>query len=267
MMNAALTYYNANNLGDEIQTLAAMQFIKPEVFVNRDNISNETRNVKLIGNGFWDELQMIKDYNTDFNPPENIKMLPISIHLRRDNINLSWFKKNQPIGARDTDTMKFLQDNGIDAYFSGCLTLTLPEYKGNRDKKILFVGMTDDWKNVNLPKEYEIERLSPVNQIQKEESNDPIKRLEKAKCLLEKYRKASLVISSRIHAIMPCIALGTPVIAVRIERNKKRLSGYDFIPNHRIHDIKNVEDYKIQKPVKLIRLLKNKVIEFSNKNR
>lgn len=46
-MNAALTYYNANNLGDEIQTLAAMQFIKPEVFVNRDNISNETRNVKL----------------------------------------------------------------------------------------------------------------------------------------------------------------------------------------------------------------------------
>ncbi len=61
-MNAALKYNNANNLGDEIQTLAAMQFIKPETFVNRDSIATEDRDVRLIGNAFWFESDMIRDY-------------------------------------------------------------------------------------------------------------------------------------------------------------------------------------------------------------
>lgn len=39
-------------------------------------------------------------------------------------------------------------------------------------------------------------------------------RFEKAETLLEKYAKAKLVITSRIHCALPCLALGTPVVFI-----------------------------------------------------
>ena len=39
--------------------------------------------------------------------------------------NVAWFKQHEPIGCRDEYTAEALRKKGIDAYFSGCLTLTL----------------------------------------------------------------------------------------------------------------------------------------------
>jgi len=245
--HGVLIYENANNLGDEIQTLSAMQFIEPEIFVNRDNITNEKREVKLIGNAFWNERSMLEYYKVRFNPPDNVKMFPISMHLNK-TIKLDWFRKNQPIGARDTYTMKFLQDNGIESYFSGCLTLTFPEYKGKREKRILLVGEVGEWNNVKFP--YKVIKTSSVGKIKDQKNTE--KRLEMARELLDLYKKSSLVITSKIHAIFPCIAMGTPVIAVRLDRNKERLLGYDFIPEYKPHNIQDIENYKIKRPEKII---------------
>src|SRR5690606_10070852 len=44
--------------------------------------------------------------------------------------------------------------------------------------------------------------------------SDPRERAEEAQKLLDVYSQASLVITSRIHCALPCVALGTPVIFV-----------------------------------------------------
>ena len=42
---------------------------------------------------------------------------------------IAYLKKHAPIGCRDKFTVQILNEKGIDAYFTGCLTLTLDNYK------------------------------------------------------------------------------------------------------------------------------------------
>ncbi len=43
---------------------------------------------------------------------------------------------------------------------------------------------------------------------------DDRSRLERARCLVEKYARASMVVTSRIHAALPCLGLGTRVVLI-----------------------------------------------------
>lgn len=64
------------NIGDYIQSLAASQYFKNiDCLVDRDSLSQERENVKLIGNGwYWidKERHAVGD---------NIDFLPISVHI------------------------------------------------------------------------------------------------------------------------------------------------------------------------------------------
>src|SRR5690606_18057865 len=83
-------------------------------------------------------------------PSEHIHPLFISFHMNRPYISkmltdkaLAYMMKQGPIGCRDHYTAKVLQDHGIDAYYSGCLTLTLGDsykFEGVREE-ILFVDV------------------------------------------------------------------------------------------------------------------------------
>lgn len=257
--NAVLTYSNANNVGDDIQSLVAMQFLPNcNAFIDRDFINQEKRELKLIGNGYWD--------GNGFDPQDNIKMLPLAMHIAKENIKLDWFRKNQPIGCRDTYTRDFLLKNEIDAYFSGCLTLTLPEYTGERKNRIVIVGNLPNWQKINFPPKTEILITDSVGRIKDEDLRNPLKRFEYAKEMLEIYRTASLVISRKIHAIFPCIAMGTPVIPIVAPSNKNRLSGYNIPKHYTVDNIDLSGDltrYKIQKPNEIIKVLKEKATEFA----
>ena len=48
--------------------------------------------------------------------------------------------------------------------------------------------------------------------------NSPVDKLEYARELVKKYAKAKLVVTSRIHAALPCVGLETPVLFVNSER-------------------------------------------------
>ena len=45
--------------------------------------------------------------------------------------SLDYLSSHEPIGCRDIHTVNFLKEHNIDAYFSGCLTLTLDSGKDN----------------------------------------------------------------------------------------------------------------------------------------
>lgn len=147
MKQALLIYESINqyfNIGDYIQSLAANQFLYDEpIFINREKLSRyDGEEVKLIMNGWF--LHQPKNW-----PPSYIiKPLFVSFHLNstayeilESNEVIEYFKKNEPIGCRDLNTMHKLKEFNIEAYFTGCLTLTLGErYKSvEKTNEIIFV--------------------------------------------------------------------------------------------------------------------------------
>lgn len=125
------------NIGDYMQSLAAMQFLPSiDAFVEKENIcafrTNDT--TKIIMNAWY-------IWHPENWPPKENKLVPLltSVHIMPsmlykmlENGGKEYFIKYGPVGCRDTNTAKILNANGIEAYFSGCMTLTLGlKYKRN----------------------------------------------------------------------------------------------------------------------------------------
>ena len=150
-------YPGNSNIGDSIQSLAALQFLPHvDVIIDRDQLNFCNKKVKMIMNGWYKIWRKNDEFSKNINP------LMVSIHINNkeelSKKTLDYLKKHEPIGCRDYETMNFLIKKDIDAYFSGCLTLTLGNtYKinhQNRDKKIYFVDYNfSDNKNRLINKE------------------------------------------------------------------------------------------------------------------
>ena len=50
--------------------------------------------------------------------------------------------------------------------------------------------------------------------------NDNEKRLNYAEKILNKYRRAKCVVTERLHATLPCLAIGTPVLLISKKNNR-----------------------------------------------
>lgn len=128
----------AINIGDYIQALASSQYY-PHVdgFLDRDEDLNsyDEEPCKMIMNGWY----MHNPQN--WPPTEKIIPLFVAFHLNvlvreelTSSISVNYLKKHQPIGCRDTNTVDILTSAGIEAYFSGCMTLTLGKKYHNEEK-------------------------------------------------------------------------------------------------------------------------------------
>lgn len=249
------------NLGDYIQTLAALQFY-PSVdeFVDRDSLSNlNDCGDKAIING-WYHLFDGHLISENFNPlMVSINVSGFSNEASLDKVLRSW-KRLGPIGCRDKRTVEILKEKGIEAYFSSCLTTTFK--KSNNARKGVVVS--DLWFLKSIF-EMRGENLFPVNRLIKKKIREfkyskilkklilssckysaDIKyvthessfsltheeRFERARELLNIYSKAELVITSRIHAALPCLGLGTPVILVADEKDTSRYQGLEDLFNY-----------------------------------
>lgn len=116
------------NIGDYIQAIAAEQFFKHiDVYIERERLDEYNGEpVKMIMNGWY--MHDPKHWP----PSSQIIPLFVAFHVNslvRNNFlspeSLDYLKRYQPIGCRDVDTVELLQNKGLNAYFSGCLTLTL----------------------------------------------------------------------------------------------------------------------------------------------
>jgi hypothetical protein len=57
-------------------------------------------------------------------------------------------------------------------------------------------------------------------------------RFERAQELLNVYARATCVITSRLHAALPCVAFGTPVMVIDIAGDQYRFSGLNDFFHH-----------------------------------
>lgn len=152
--NGLMVYYtnpvtNIFNIGDYIQSLAAAQFFdnKIDVYLNREELNMYSGDdVKLIMNGWF----LHKPNN--FPPSNAIVPLFVAFHLNSTAYCIldkhdvvEYFKRHEPIGCRDKNTVEVLQQKGIKAYFSGCMTLTLGMTYCVKDKLNQHIIFTDPY--------------------------------------------------------------------------------------------------------------------------
>ena len=241
-------YYSPwdTNIGDYIQSIAARQFLPSvDAMVDRDQLSEYGgKPINLIMNSwylFWKKNSSI---------PKQINPLFVSVHIHPAGLNseiLKCLKEHEPIGCRDFCTRDLLWKNGISAYFSGCLTLTLgktyyvpPEL---RTGEIYFVDMEpilEKKENIRL-KDNLFETLSQydLNSAKHLTHSIPFKRelsvrerFALAEELIRKYAHARLVVTQNLHCALPCLALHVPVIFVAQAYDSFRFSGLMELTNH-----------------------------------
>jgi len=253
-------WYWGINIGDYVQSLAARQFLPGvDTLVERDSVADyQGDRVRVILNGWWD----IFAGNI---PSKQIDPLYVSVHINNPKYvppaAIEHMKEHAPIGCRDYSTMNFLKEQGVDAYFSGCLTLTLgktyavpPEERTNTiywvdfDKNILVnyakskmirsVGLTpqtvrrhlDGVVNTLLPDHAQYRHVYRTHRMPLSLSDEDRFRL--ADLYLRDYARAKLVITTKIHCALPCAGMGVPVILVVTNPNDPRFGGITQLLNH-----------------------------------
>ena len=213
------------NLGDTVQTEAMINIYLQMGIKNEEVVRIDLREIQDYSGEY-----VILPININLSSNWIVNIFPLPERIIPVFIGLSYFsadkfskelalyfKRYEPIGCRDEATLETMRENGIDAYLYGCVTATLPAGKRVEGKKIFCVDTPDSFNEWALKKLIdfgnEIEILSHIQ-------NSPLFNdgtyMEKVTCdLLEKYRKeAKLVITSRLHCMSPCMAMGIPVIAV-----------------------------------------------------
>lgn len=125
------------NIGDYIQALASAQFL-PHIdgFIQREKLKDYSEEeCKVIMNGWY------MHHPEQWPPSSRIIPLYVAVHfntLAKDVLfassSIEYLKKFSPIGCRDTYTRDLLLEQGVEAYFSGCMTLTLG-YKYHSEEK------------------------------------------------------------------------------------------------------------------------------------
>ncbi|GGK29058.1 hypothetical protein GCM10007962_24130 [Yeosuana aromativorans] len=237
------------NVGDNIQSLAAKQFLpKVDKYIDRESLASyDGDQVKLIMNGWFIHN------TTNWVPSDKIIPLFVSFHMNNtaapsmlSDKGIAYLKKYEPIGCRDEFTVKILNEKGIEAYFTGCLTLTLDSYKVDDSergedvyivdplynypsKQRLFYNSKVTIKNLLNGKALQLRKkqkhlekiiskdiLETAKYIDQEPLNNITdqEKFKMAEDLLKSYARAKLVITSRIHCALPCLAMGTPVIYI-----------------------------------------------------
>jgi hypothetical protein len=215
MKYASLIYSSSYNLGDQIQSLAAEQFLPGiDARFDRDYLREAMPDDQylLIMQGWFSH------YPERCFPPSD-RILPVFFGFHITDWNQSWdyflqpqvldyLKLHEPIGCRDQHTAAKLSQHGINAYYSSCLTLTFPtREKAPLNGKIYTVDVAEDLIPIALRKE-----CVPISQNVQPLWSEGIKN-DMAKHLLKTYKdNARLMITTKLHAALPCIAMGIPVI-------------------------------------------------------
>lgn len=85
-------------------------------------------------------------YPENWPPSKQIIPLFVALHINsnfKEQLlsakSIEYLKKYEPIGCRDYYTMNILRAKGIDAFFSGCMTLTLGRCYHSEKKTIRFI--------------------------------------------------------------------------------------------------------------------------------
>ena len=247
-----LGYIGSRNIGDYIQTKAVIDMIHPinHKVLDREGLHKfKGSKIKTIMNGWF--MENPKNWPPNNNISPLFISFHINPSAERELLkpeSLNYLKQYEPIGCRDTYTQNLLQKNGIKSYYSSCITTTF-----NRDKYItnktqpegiIVIGAFDrlnpsiDFSSIyrlllSLIKypihklKYLLKKISFENhlrnqnivvkryqQITKRKISSHNQGLKLANDMLKEIAKSEIIITSRIHAALPALAMGLKVVFI-----------------------------------------------------
>jgi hypothetical protein len=229
-----LSYPKLTNIGDEVQSIASRDLLSKLGFgvkyVQRERLSKffSFYRRKAVLNGWFSH-----DENS-FPPTKAIIPIFIGFHLANKRIlnsekAVNYFKKHGPIGCRDFATQTTLTSVGVEAYYSGCPTLTLNKRDTKKTIECLVVdahlnnpdGHTSDARHLlnSIIDKYNIKNIQYATQ-NCEENTAATRKVELAEARLNDLCASKLVITNRIHVALPCLAMQVPVIFIHAEPEK-----------------------------------------------
>lgn len=252
-MKYGLIYFrNTGNIGDDILSYAGKQFYPHiDYYIDRESLDvftpNEREYVATIMNGWYLHCSYT------FQPSPYLLPLFIGTHFSRDQmVQNDWsyidasvaryLNQHGPVGCRDKHTAHILAEKQVSACFSGCLTLTLPRFSG--------VAPNGQTVLVDVPGEVSayVRQLLASNDIiekthrltREEMGWEWPGREERLVEYLKLYQGAALVITTRLHCALPCLALGAPVVFVASynEDYQRRIESFaEYLPHYSAEDI------------------------------
>ena len=224
MIFCSLKYDRSDNLGDEIQSLAAEQFLpRLDGLIDRDIELNDVKEPTfIIFNGWFKHgPDHWREGAAEYWPPSN-QVQPgfFGFHIAYPELLtaefLEYCRKWAPMGCRDKGTMEMLQEKGIEAYFSRCLTLTFPSReKDPSDSKVYIVEGQKHIDPEIIPEELRQNAVYKNHYISSKLKRETMLKRQMAQDLLDEYSSnARLIITNLLHCAMPCVAMRIPVVLI-----------------------------------------------------
>jgi len=242
MTRFAAIKYITPNIGDDFQTLAALQHLpRPVRLISRERLDR-------VWNLFGPQLRTICNgwfmYRPERWPPSSaIDPLIIAFHLTKRIVrsnrrkldphaillagrNREYFLeqvKRNGVGTRDMATLRAFHEAGIDAYFSGCLTMTIqPPSAVVRTETIYAVDLSPEALAALRSR-----TRGPIVALSHQVPRHMWRRKREARLaeLHRIYASARAVVTTRLHVSLPCLAMGTPVMMIHANPLDPRFEG------------------------------------------
>lgn len=249
-MKYGVLYNKANvNVGDDIQAFATARFLpRIDYFIDRERMDQfYTENkepVAMIMNAWymwakwhWPPTEYIVPKFVGFHYADHQLAKQPGSPFKYEFLNGiggEYLKAHGPIGCRDMYTLGQLQSLGIDSYFSGCITMTLPQMPERSDKGT-YICLVDLEPQVRkkIKKMLKKENIE-VKVITHSRPRDLERSWEEREAyvieLLTLYQNARCVVTKKLHCSLPCLALGTPVFLIKgMEDDIRFTPYYDFL--------------------------------------
>ena len=234
MRFGVVSHKRTKNIGDDIQTFAAVSLLpKVDYVIDRESLddfkSDDGGPVATVMSAWymwkkwnWPPSKYILPLFTGFHYTDNELAQqdgsPVKTEFLHD-LGKEYMNRFGPIGCRDDFTLNTLKGIGIESYFSGCITLTLPKMPLTEDNK-KYVCCVDISKSAvertkTLLDGTGIEVRVIKHRVDYSSSPGTWEERQKAVAeLLTVYQNALCVITRRLHCILPCLAMETPVLAL-----------------------------------------------------
>ena len=225
-------YVPEANLGDEIQAFPGLQYLPfLDRFIERDSLKapNGTYKITAFFDTWWGARP----------PPNTIHPIMLSMQIEESmqkkvsKHDFEYLKARAPIGCHDHTSLNFLKEHGVEAYFSGFFTLLInnPNINRLRTDNIYLVDVNP--KLVKLfPMEIQKKGIPIEHSMKGGDRLYSLSRFTAAYKLIEIYGRAKLVITQRIHAALPCVGMGTPVIFINLpDMSGEEGSDIEYFPS------------------------------------
>lgn len=241
-----MMHKKTQNIGDDIQAYASARLL-PEVsyFLDREKldsfVSDDGEPVAVVMSAWymwhkwnWPPSKYIVPLFTGIHYTNNEKAKqdgsPVTTEfltgLGRDYMNACG-----GIGCRDLFTQRTFEALGINCYFSGCITLTLPEQPRKKPEREYVVTVDiGDPSTEAVKKRLEGTDIEHIDFKHYKDYRESTATWEERKAYVEEvlslYQNAKCVVTRRLHAALPCLAMGVPVLLLNNESNGIRFEPY-----------------------------------------